>query len=1147
MNNLFPFLVQNLSFLISTKHTKLVVLLFLSFAELSEAQTWVKLPPPIAGTILGTHFVNDQTGYICGANGAISKTVDCGKTWQSQISGTTSTLYSIFFTNNVNDGVAVGDGGALRITTDAGQTWKKPTSVPPSAASTDFRVVWFDTKANIGYIGGGVSGVYSQILKTIDGGDNWTDISPAQTFGTGATGRAIYGIYFRNPNVGYATDFDGRILKTIDAGINWNPTQATSVSNNLHGIYFTSDSTGFAVGGNSTTGTGVILKTENAGGKWIPTTLALPAGSFLTDVKFHSSGKAYAVGGNPVTNANGVIYKPIDITTPGMNSWGLETTGLSSFSRLFRLSIPSANTVYTVGLNGTVLKTPFIDATFTVSSLANGGCFGFLFNNTGSSTLTYSWDFNDPLSGTNNTSALQNATHIFSKCGTFNVCLTVTGGGCSTTTCQTITIVDTTPPVIVCPPTYAATCSSNAAPATAGTATATDDCTPSADIMITYKDIVTGLADCDQTIKRTWTAKDKCGNTSTCEQLISVRDNIPPMITNCPQNQTVGTDPGQCFYTISNPWVILATDNCDPSPSVSLTYTDPAGVVKPFTAATVLPKGINTFVYVAKDKCRNMSKQCAFTITVIDKEAPKIICPPSISVIGILTPAPAQCKAVVNGLAPSVTDNCPMVTVAYSISGATTGSGITDVSGTSFMQGISTVTYTATDMGGNTASCSFTVTVKCDTCKCGTFSNMYFRPAKGIMNLSVKCSDTLNVDCKPIFDPIVVGVFECMGTNCPDSAAVKWTLNSPSGPLLGTGNLYAKPGFSVALLGSYFNMPGIYQLTFIGKCNGKECTPCKFYIKVPKSNLNTGLTGYFPFNGNANDVSPSLINGVTSNVTQTPAFNGLPSAFSFNGTNSWIDAGTSNRGVTDAVSVCAWVKTTENAKGMWVAGQYLSGVQPKGYLLAIGNVANSNIGLASFSGRVDISVYYIATSISSIKVNDGKWHCLVGTAGNGEWRIYVDGILRGSQPGLTTPSIALPASSSPPFTIGTAITGSNPIWYNGDIDDVRVYNRVLNECEIEALCTNNIVSGLGEVKMSMQLSIYPNPNSGSFSVELPEPATSKMTFRIADMTGSLVLEQLSEAGNIKQTIQAENLPSGMYFLQLVEKGRIVGVQKFVKQ
>jgi Secretion system C-terminal sorting domain len=81
----------------------------------------------------------------------------------------------------------------------------------------------------------------------------------------------------------------------------------------------------------------------------------------------------------------------------------------------------------------------------------------------------------------------------------------------------------------------------------------------------------------------------------------------------------------------------------------------------------------------------------------------------------------------------------------------------------------------------------------------------------------------------------------------------------------------------------------------------------------------------------------------------------------------------------------------------------------------------------------------------------------------------------------------------------------------------------------------------------LPIRIFPNPNLGKFTVELPKPATTGMSLRVTDLAGRLVLEQSTETGILQQTIQAEYLSNGMYFLQLVEKGRVVGVEKFVKQ
>jgi hypothetical protein len=101
---------------------------------------------------------------------------------------------------------------------------------------------------------------------------------------------------------------------------------------------------------------------------------------------------------------------------------------------------------------------------------------------------------------------------------------------------------------------------------------------------------------------------------------------------------------------------------------------------------------------MAADASNNVGV-CSFTIMVIDREPPKISCPANITAV-----APVACPristAVVNYPAPVVTDNCPGVTYTCSPS-----------SGSVFPAGVTKVTCTATDSGGNTAACSFNVTV----------------------------------------------------------------------------------------------------------------------------------------------------------------------------------------------------------------------------------------------------------------------------------------------------------------------------------------------------------------------------------------------------------------------------------------------------
>ncbi|TSA51472.1 MAG: hypothetical protein D4R43_00680 [Sphingobacteriales bacterium] len=74
---------------------------------------------------------------------------------------------------------------------------------------------------------------------------------------------------------------------------------------------------------------------------------------------------------------------------------------------------------------------PSSTATFTTTSpICISQTASFNYTGNGIATTTYLWNFNDVGSGVNNTSALQNPTHVFSAPGFYNVSLTTTLGAC---------------------------------------------------------------------------------------------------------------------------------------------------------------------------------------------------------------------------------------------------------------------------------------------------------------------------------------------------------------------------------------------------------------------------------------------------------------------------------------------------------------------------------------------------------------------------------------------------------------------------------------------------------------------------------------------------------------------------------------------
>jgi hypothetical protein len=92
-----------------------------------------------------------------------------------------------------------------------------------------------------------------------------------------------------------------------------------------------------------------------------------------------------------------------------------------------------------------------------------------------------------------------------------------------------------------------------------------------------------------------------------------------------------------------------------------------------------------------------------------------------------------------------------------------------------------------------------------------------------------------------------------------------------------------------------------------------------------------------------------------------------------------------------------------------------------------------------------------------------------------------------------------------------------------------------------------LVSASKEPISAWPITVSPNPNSGVFSVQLPEAAKAGMALRVLGLMGQLLLEQPVQAGTSVQIMQAGALPSGMYFLQVVSGGKVMGVEKFVKE
>jgi choice-of-anchor B domain-containing protein len=108
----------------------------------------------------------------------------------------------------------------------------------------------------------------------------------------------------------------------------------------------------------------------------------------------------------------------------------------------------------------------------------------------------------------------------------------------------------------------------------------------------------------------TLTVTDPSGNTDTCTAIITVVDNLAPVI-DCPSDINVAYDAGQTYFTLPDyvgDNTVTATDNCNAS--VSITQTPISG--------TQLPLGDHDILFETEDSYGNASS-CSFTITVVEE------------------------------------------------------------------------------------------------------------------------------------------------------------------------------------------------------------------------------------------------------------------------------------------------------------------------------------------------------------------------------------------------------------------------------------------------------------------------------------------------------------------------------------------------
>ena len=204
------------------------------------------------------------------------------------------------------------------------------------------------------------------------------------------------------------------------------------------------------------------------------------------------------------------------------------------------------------------------------------------------------------------------------------------------------------------------------------------------------------------------------------------------------------------------------------------------------------------------------------------------------------------------------------------------------------------------------------------------------------------------------------------------------------------------------------------------------------------------------FNGIIDDVKifDSAISAASHATNHDPVWTSenFGGPISFNGTDDYIED-ESFLGIagSDARTVSAWIKTSSSGSGQGIISWGTALENGKYWALLLGG-----------DGRLGCSVWG-STIYSYITVNDGFWHNIVvswpGGSDNGidTVIIYIDGVKANFSFGqgmAETISTVLDI----PIHIGGMPEVNNNLFFNGMINDVRIYDSALSLTEISPIC-----------------------------------------------------------------------------------------------
>lgn len=301
-------------------------------------------------------------------------------------------------------------------------------------------------------------------------------------------------------------------------------------------------------------------------------------------------------------------------------------------------------------------------------------------------------------------------------------------------------------------------------------------------------------------------------------------------------------------------------------------------------------------------------------------------------------------------------------------------------------------------------------------------------------------------------------------------------------------------------------------------------------ISCPKRPFQQSLKAHFKFEGNILDATVNNEDLSSSSPVNYQTVSWSNQAIDFNGNTQLISQTPFNNSNYTSTALSMWVKSSLSSSSQCILqGAFM------GFAVLI--QANTGKALAFFDSSSSNSL------VSNSAVADNNWHHIVAQNDGTSTSLYIDGIFQNSH---IEPLFTGNGSLNNKLYLGRTVLNSEQ--YQGLLNDLRIYDRTLSDCEIDSLYQIEkpvIITSVSKQNLISENTIlaYPNPTNNLVNLVVEKEQLNSNLIIRNSIGQTIYFEKLKKIGTISIPIVGQ---AGLYYIELINSQGDKQIIKVIK-